>query len=94
MLSLREQVAGRCVHFNGVQHGRCNAGVSYADLTGIPHETLAAIPKAAEEVPSGPRLPCYADLFDDGPSPFTCARHRLPEGQEIDVLLARLERGE
>jgi hypothetical protein len=32
--SAAEQIAGRCVHFTGVQHATCKAGVAYEQLPG------------------------------------------------------------
>lgn len=32
MLSLEEQVARKCIHFNGVMNKTCNVGIKYADV--------------------------------------------------------------
>lgn len=32
--SVREQIANRCTHFNGVQHDTCRAGCSYKQFQG------------------------------------------------------------
>ena len=32
--TLKQQVSERCVHFNGTQNDRCEAGVAYKDLVG------------------------------------------------------------
>ena len=34
MKTLREQIAARCVHFNGTVNPACKAGVVYIDLAG------------------------------------------------------------
>ena len=39
MLSLEEQIAGKCIHFNGVMKNVCKAGISYADVrVGKPYQ--------------------------------------------------------
>jgi len=32
MKSLKEQIANKCIHFNGVMNASCKAGVNYADV--------------------------------------------------------------
>lgn len=38
---LKEQIAMRCVHFTGIQHKVCKAGVIYAELEKLPCITFA-----------------------------------------------------
>lgn len=39
MLSLEEQIARECIHFNGVMEKVCKAGISYADVrVGRPYQ--------------------------------------------------------
>lgn len=68
-----EQIAGRCVHFNGVMHRTCRAGVVYDELSGRDdngHRVNA--------------LPCLK-----GPAAFpgkevaTCPQLRWPTPEEV-----------
>lgn len=38
MLSLEEQIARKCIHFNGVMEKVCKAGVNYADVREEPED--------------------------------------------------------
>jgi len=63
------KAADKCVHFNGIQHERCDAGVVYADVRLTPE--------------SGPRrFPCLPPI-GGAPTPDNCPSRRYPTEQEI-----------
>lgn len=80
MRSLRDQIANRCVHFNGVQNDRCRAGCSYQEIRAT--------------APVSSRLPCFReDLFRPGrerPAP-PCEQQRFPTDEEIAAKIAESE---
>jgi hypothetical protein len=57
-LSYREQLAGRCKHFNGVQNDACEAGVRYVDVRPKGAKLPCRVHKRGEELP-----PCERRCF-------------------------------
>lgn len=70
MKSLREQIAGQCVHFCGIQHKHCKAGVE-----------LVSVRDSSQPGPY--RWPC---LTIDGRAATTvCAQRRMPTPDEVEA---------
>lgn len=80
-LTLAEQIAGRCVHFTGTQHGACGAGVVYVDICGGDDPGWAR------------RLPCLKNLYPDEPK-ASCSSAKFRTAEEAqaaaDATFARL----
>jgi hypothetical protein len=78
--SIAEQYAGRCIHFTGIQHEECGAGVNYRALVGGPDFGWAT------------RLPCLKGNTDAPP----CALCHFPTPEEtqthVDEFEANMQR--
>ena len=61
--------AASCVHFNGVQHKTCNAGVLYVDV----RDSSGKSPY---------RWPCLT-IVGERPCTTTCAQYRAKSAEEI-----------
>lgn len=70
--SIKEQRAGRCVHFNGLMNAACKAGVLY-------HETFTE-PK---EQPLMYRLPCNKHMAMHATMP--CLHQKFPTPEEVEA---------
>lgn len=73
--SLREQIADKCIHFNGVMNKICEAGVCYDDFR--------------KELPgeNGYRFPCIKDLCGTA----TCEKRQWPDEAYIQGRLDEIE---
>lgn len=63
--------AGRCIHFNGIQHDTCKAGVNYLVLAG------------GEQFGMAKRIPC---IKDNGVDPAVCAACHYPDATEVAAM--------
>lgn len=73
--SLREQIANKCKHFNGIQNKECRAGVSYESFRDSPGGQL--------------HLPCFRDeavVID-----ATCLKCEWKTEEEIQARLDEIE---
>lgn len=68
--------AGRCIHFNGIQHDTCKAGINYRELAG------------GEEFGMAKRLPC---ISENGIEPGVCASCHYPTPAEVAVMEAEFQ---
>jgi hypothetical protein len=68
--------AGWCIHFNGIQHATCKAGVNYLALAG------------GEEFGMAKRIPC---IKGNGVDPAVCASCHYPTPDEVAVMEADLQ---
>ncbi len=76
--SLREQIAGRCVHFNGVQNDKCCAGIAYQQF----------------RVDGPYQLPCIRHKTFAGqerPDCQPCEKQQMPTAEEVDKEIAESE---
>jgi hypothetical protein len=71
----REQIAGWCKHFNGIQHDTCQRGIAYADVRD---------PSARPY-----RYPCIRR--PDGPCATSCALAEFPTPEEVAAAEAETE---
>ncbi len=70
MKTMREQIAGRCKHFTGVQNKTCAAGVEYHALRDSAGQKL-----------SYRTFPCFKDEMGRAP----CDKREFPTDAEVDA---------
>lgn len=87
MKSLHEQIASRCVHFTGVQHEECAAGVDY--LTVRSDDRPAKF--ACLQLRPGPLPDCAKRCW---PSPEEVDQEVAESEAALAEYLAKLEAGE
>lgn len=75
--TLAEQIAGRCVHFSGMQHSACEVGIPYAEFKDPATKKRAAFSQ----------VPCFAG---DGRLP--CERRQFPTPEEVAAEVAASDR--
>jgi hypothetical protein len=85
MKSLREQIASRCVHFNGIQHEKCAAGVELISIRDTTHKPY--------------RWPCI--VLNNRDAATICEKRHMPSPAEVDAeeamwnaKLAEMDKGE
>lgn len=79
--------ADTCVHFMGIQHAACAAGVLYASVT-LDHDPIAYRGENGREYTSRRSLPCLPPNAGGA----TCAARREPTAEEIAEDKASVER--
>jgi len=62
---------GKCVHFRGIQHAECKAGINLREIVG------------GDDLGWAARLPCL--LMDREKCMVTCASRRLPTREEAEA---------
>lgn len=73
MRTLEEQIACKCIHFNGYQNESCRAGVAYSSVT-----------ISREQKPLGVNAPC----FREGES-IQCDKRHFPTDDEVAEIVAK-----
>jgi len=73
--SLREQIAGKCIHFTGLMNDTCKAGVDYEQFR----------KQSTPEKPVG--FPCLRDC-DNAPA---CSKREWPSEDHIQARLDEIE---
>lgn len=85
----RRNLAERCIHFNGIQHSHCRAGVCYNEL-----DRDCRVPYRAG-LPCLPLQPDRLAALGDTPR-ATCQHHLLPTPEQVAehdrVITAAIER--
>lgn len=77
--TLREQLAARCVHFDGIQNAKCKAGVTYVDVRDTTQRPYA--------------YPCLSPSpFNGSIATTTCDQQRHFTEAELDAEVAEYER--
>jgi hypothetical protein len=76
MKSIREQIAGSCRHFNGVQNKVCSAGIAYESIR-----------NGAGQRAAFARMPCFA-----GEGRLPCERRSFPTAEEVEAEVAASDR--
>lgn len=77
MKTLREQIAGSCVHFSGTINPACEVGIRYAEF-----KDPASGKRAAFD-----QMPCFSG---DGRLP--CERRQFPTAEEVEAEVAASDR--
>lgn len=82
MKSLRDQIAGKCVHFNGISKKTCDAGMSYDEVDKDNRVAYRA------------GLPCFKPDLDgiEGHPKCACPHLRFPSEEEVQKELDEHER--
>lgn len=75
MKSLREQIAGSCKHFTGVQNKTCEVGVGYASLRDASGQRAAFA-----------TMPCFA-----GEGRAACVHREFPTEAEVEAEIAEAD---
>lgn len=78
--SLREQIAGKCVHFTGVGNETCEAGVRYEDVRDEDRAPRSKYPCLRKRTRKGERNP-----------PDTCPKRRWPTEEEVEQMTEERE---
>lgn len=90
-----EQLADKCVHFNGVMNDRCRAGVAYVDVRADSPEPIRY--RHANGIASSPEtvytmrssLPCHVSSNLCG---ATCDKQQLPTPEEVAAKVGAHQR--
>lgn len=82
MKTLEEQLANKCVNFNGIMNDACKAGVKYDDV----RISMEIIPEGGTETRTVKRLPCFMDEAREGGC--TCSKRHFRTADEIAVAVA------
>jgi hypothetical protein len=80
---------GRCVHFNGVQNKKCEAGVAYDGLEKNGHRLPCLIEQSRQEKVDGKYVRLWKPWPDERPA-ASCEHLRAPTAEEIAAADAEL----
>lgn len=74
--TLREQIAEKCIHFNGIQNGKCKVGIEY---TTVRRENM--FPQNGGR---GTQYPCFFDVDN-------CSKMERPTEEYIQLRLDKIQ---
>ena len=77
MRSLYQQISEKCIHFSGVQHEKCGAGVEYKSFRGCPFPCFRGE---------------AGDKLRKGEKPFVCEKVEWPTDAYIQAEIAMWDR--